>query len=150
MLTAFDAWVASSGLWGLLLSSFLSATLLPGNSEVLLVMLLQLAQWPVWQLIVVASVGNTLGSVVSLLMGRGVAEIAPQRGLTTATRWVKKYGVWSLLFSWLPLIGDVLCLLAGWFRLSFWPATLFILWGKTLRYLVVALIFQGVNHIFTL
>ncbi|MGL5008067.1 MAG: YqaA family protein [Plesiomonas sp.] len=150
MLAAFDAWGASSGLWGLLLSSFLSATLLPGNSEVLLVMLLQQEQWPVWQLIVVASVGNTLGSVVSLLMGRGVAEIAPQRGLTTATRWVKKYGVWSLLFSWLPLIGDILCLLAGWFRLSFWPATLFILWGKTLRYLVVALIFQGVNQIFTL
>ena len=100
------------GLWGLLASSFLSATILPGNSEVVLVWMLRQAQWPQWQLLAAAVVGNTLGSLCSVWMGRGLAILKPQRGLDTATRWIERYGVWSLWFSWLPLIGDILCLLA--------------------------------------
>lgn len=140
------AW-ESYGLWGLLASSFLSATILPGNSEVVLVWMLRQAQWPQWQLLAAAVVGNTLGSLCSVWMGRGLAILKPQRGLDTATRWIERYGVWSLWFSWLPLIGDILCLLAGWFRLPWASSILFILLGKTLRYLVIILIFNGASGI---
>ena len=126
------------GLWGLLASSFLSATILPGNSEVVLVWMLRQAQWPQWQLLAAAVVGNTLGSLCSVWMGRGLAILKPQRGLDTATRWIERYGV---------LIGDILCLLAGWFRLPWASSTLFILLGKTLRYLVIILIFNGASGI---
>lgn len=129
-----EFWAVVSLFW----SSFLSATLLPGGSEVVLVSLLVGSFAPPWMLLVIASVGNTLGGITNVVIGRLLPGIKPQRGVNTARRWLLRYGTPALLFSWVPVIGDVLCVLAGWFRMPWTSAILFILIGKVLRYLLVA------------
>ncbi|MBR9726543.1 YqaA family protein [Shewanella intestini] len=128
----FDVWLMFSG-------AFLAATLLPGGSEVLLVGLL--AQQPhTWlALLIAASVGNTLGALTSYYLGYvGRFAKTPQdfqsKRYRHALNWMEKHGRWCLLLSWLPLMGDVLCLLAGWLKLPIISSTLLILVGKTLRY----------------
>ena len=120
----------------LFISSFLSATLLPGSSEVLLVSLLLAGDTPALGLIFVAAVGNTLGGLTNVVIGR---LLPPKQGRwhDTAMAWLRRFGPAALLFSWLPLIGDLLCVLAGWLRFSWLPVVLFLAIGKTLRYVVV-------------
>lgn len=135
--------IFSSELWAmlsLLVSSFVSATLLPGSSEILLVALLVTGNFSVPLLIAIASIGNTLGGLTNVVIGRLASELKPQRGMQTVQRWIQRYGVWTLLFSWLPVVGDVLCLLAGWQRLAWRPVIAMILIGKTLRYIVIAVV----------
>jgi membrane protein YqaA with SNARE-associated domain len=60
-----------------------------------------------------------------------------------ALQWLKKYGYWSLFFSWLPVIGDPLCLAAGWLRMHHWLSFIIIMIGKAVRYIVLALVVQG-------
>lgn len=123
--------------------AFLAATLLPGGSEVLLIALLN--QHPaMWiALVVSASVGNTLGAMTSFYLGRlGRMAKTPQqlsqgkhaKGLAL----IERYGVWSLLLAWAPVIGDILCVLAGWLKLPPLASLLMIFIGKTLRYLLIA------------
>jgi membrane protein YqaA with SNARE-associated domain len=123
-----------TGLWGLFASAFISATVLPGSSEVVLVALL--AKYPAlfWQAIIVGTIGNTLGGMTSYWLGR----LIPDRAETRAIKWLKHYGVWALLLSWVPLIGDALCVAAGWLRLSVWQSALLLAVGKGARYLVLA------------
>ncbi|WP_432459715.1 MULTISPECIES: YqaA family protein [unclassified Agarivorans] len=126
----------------LFFSAFSSATLLPGSSE--LVFSTLLLQYPQrWlSLLVVASVGNTLGSLFSFAMGWGLMASLKQRlvGPPNLARqakvkfWLNKYGPWSLLLSWVPLVGDLLCLLAGAAKLSVWQCAIAMLIGKTARY----------------
>ncbi|MCG9966183.1 MAG: YqaA family protein [Shewanella sp.] len=123
--------------------AFLAATLLPGGSEVLLVGLLNKVPqaWP--SLVAVASIGNTLGAMTSFYLGRlgrfaKSPEALSEGKYTKALTLIERYGVWSLLLSWAPIIGDVLCLLAGWLKLPMRPALIVIFIGKTVRYLVVA------------
>ena len=127
-------------LWSLFSSSFLSATLLPANSEVVLVGLLASSKIEPILLIMVATIGNTLGGLTNVIIGRLTSRIKLQKGLHIALPWLKRYGSFALLLSWLPIIGDVLCLLAGWLKLPWWSATLFIFVGKCLRYLVLTII----------
>lgn len=129
----------SGGPIGLFIGSFLAATLLPGGSEAML--LWELNQTPeqtglLWS---VATLGNTLGGLSSWFIGWLLARRFPDRGLREAKqqqalRKVARYGAPVLLFSWLPLIGDPLCLAAGWSGVKPLPATLFIGLGKALRY----------------
>ncbi|WP_192459237.1 YqaA family protein [Musicola keenii] len=119
-------------------SSFLSATLLPGSSEIVLVSLLLVSKVNPLLLIAVATVGNTLGGATNLIVGRWLPEPARQKGTTTAQRWLHRYGTVALLFSWVPVVGDVLCVMAGWLRLSWRSAVIWIFIGKALRYLVLA------------
>ncbi len=123
-----------AGLWGLLVSGFLSATLLPGNSEVFLVALV--AKYPglVWQAIAVATVGNTLGGMTSYLVGR----LVPRRVDNRAMRWLQRHGEWALLLSWAPVVGDALCVAAGWLRLNAWVSLAMLAIGKCVRYAVLA------------
>ncbi|GGP80972.1 membrane protein [Shewanella ulleungensis] len=129
--------------------AFLAATLLPGGSEVLLVALLNdvPVMWP--ELLVVATLGNTLGAITSYGLGR-VGRLAknPQdlhsKSHQTALMWVERYGIWALLLSWLPIIGDVLCVLAGWLKWPLMASTLLIFIGKILRYSVIVFIFMSV------
>ncbi|MBP7663386.1 YqaA family protein [Shewanella oncorhynchi] len=123
--------------------AFLAATLLPGGSEVLLVALLNKTPEAWVALVVVASIGNTLGAMTSFYLGRlGRLAKSPEalatgkhaKGLTL----IERYGVWALLLSWAPVVGDILCLLAGWLRLPLIPSLVMILIGKTIRYLIVA------------
>ncbi len=102
-----------------------------------LIALLLGSQAQSWVLIVVASAGNTLGGLTNIVIGRLLPELKPQTGLDTARRWLQRYGCAALLLSWVPVIGDVLCVLAGWLRMPWMSTILCILIGKVLRYLVV-------------
>lgn len=127
------------GLWGLFLSAFISSTLLPGGSEALFVFLLTQAQHSPIQLLIAASLGNTLGGLSSWGIGWFIARRYSAEKLTKeshhrAVARIKRWGSPILLFSWLPFIGDPLCVAAGWLRISFLSALVFIAVGKTLRY----------------
>ena len=119
-------------------SSFLSATLLPGSSEVLLVALLIAKKTSVYGLLLAASLGNTLGGLTNIFLGRLLPLKRQGRWHDTAITWLHRLGPAALLFSWLPVIGDLLCVLAGWLRFAWLPAMLFLAVGKTLRYIVIA------------
>lgn len=136
-------------LWMMFSGAFLAATLLPGGSEVLLVALLDDAPTMWLQLLMIATLGNTLGAMTSYGLGwTGRLANPPQemtsRSAQIALAWMKRYGVWTLLLSWLPLIGDVLCLLAGWLKLPVFMSVFLIFIGKILRYSVVVFIFMSV------
>ncbi len=136
-----------AGAW-LLASAFVSASLLPGGSELVLagLVLSQPQAWLLW--VALATLGNVLGSLTSWglgrwLSGRKPAESFSGRGQQRALDWLHRYGVWSLLLAWLPVVGDGLCLLAGWLRWSLLSCTLLIALGKLGRYLLVAALATG-------
>ncbi|MEB7540810.1 DedA family protein [Pantoea anthophila] len=120
-------------------SSFLSATLLPGSSEALLIALLIAKKTSVYGLLLAASLGNTLGGLTNILIGRLLPLKGQGRWHDTAMTWLHRLGPAALLFSWLPVIGDLLCVLAGWLRFAWLPVMLFLAVGKTLRYIVIAI-----------
>ncbi|WP_312057288.1 YqaA family protein [Pantoea brenneri] len=119
-------------------SSFLSATLLPGSSEALLIALLIAKKTSVYGLLLAASLGNTLGGLTNIFLGRLLPLKRQGRWHDTAITWLHRLGPAALLLSWLPVIGDLLCVLAGWLRFAWLPAMLFLAVGKTLRYIVIA------------
>jgi membrane protein YqaA with SNARE-associated domain len=129
-----DDGVATLGLWGLFASSFLSATLLPGNSEIVFVALLHQAPGLESAALAVATAGNTLGGLSSYLVGR----LFPKPREDPATAWLARYGPVALLLSWVPVIGDGLCVASGWLRQSVVLAAIFIGIGKFARYWVLA------------
>jgi membrane protein YqaA with SNARE-associated domain len=120
-------------------SSFLSATLLPGNSEVVLVAMLLSGVSQPWLLVVIATMGNSLGGLTNVILGRFFPLRKTSRWQEKAAGWLKRYGAATLLLSWMPVIGDLLCLLAGWMRISWGPVLFFLCLGKALRYVLVAL-----------
>jgi membrane protein YqaA with SNARE-associated domain len=124
----------TTSLWALFTSSFLAATLLPGGSEAVLYGVLRLHPDRVWAALAVATAGNTLGSMSSYLVGRIIPQSGPLTGLET----LRKYGSPALLFAWVPIAGDPLCVAAGWLRVNPWYSLLFIALGKLARYLVIA------------
>jgi len=141
----------SGSLAGLFAVSFLAATLLPAQSELGLSALIYLGNHPVALLIAVASLGNTLGSVVNWALGRGAVHYARARWfpvkpekLERASAWYRRYGKWSLLLSWAPVIGDPLTLAAGLLKEPFWPFLILVATAKTGRYVVVGLIASGI------
>ena len=123
-----------ASLWTLFASSFLAATLLPGGSEAVLFGVLKLHPGQLWVAVGVATLGNTLGGMSSYLIGRVIPQKKDLPGLPA----VQKYGSPVLLLSWVPIIGDPLCVAAGWLRLNPWLSALFISIGKFARYLVIA------------
>ncbi len=145
--SAFQAialWFSDSALWVLSLTGFLSATILPGGSEAGLVATLSLNQYSVFAVILVATLGNTLGGLTNYWLGWWLPNRTHNENKGhRAKQWLGKYGYWSLLFSWLPIIGDPLCLAAGWLRMRFWPCLWLILVGKAFRYSLLAAIYFG-------
>lgn len=124
----------AAGLAGLFASSFLSATLLPGNSEIVFVALLHHAPELEGRALAVATLGNTLGGMTSYLVGR----LFPRPQQSRALAWLTRYGPAALLLSWVPVIGDALCVASGWLRQNAIAATLFIAAGKFARYWALA------------
>lgn len=125
------------GLLALFASSFLSATILPGNSEIVLGALVVASPSIHWAAIGVATLGNTLGGMTSWGLGR----LLPDRSGRLAPRALalaRRYGVAALLLSWVPVIGDALCVASGWLRHDWRAAALAIAAGKFARYVVVA------------
>ena len=127
------------GLSTLFLVSFVSATLLPLGSEPALFGLLKLNPELFWSAIAVATAGNTLGGMLDWWLGYGAHEVADKyaksRSHVAALDFLERLGPKACLLSWLPIVGDPLCAVAGWLRLPFWPCTLYMLVGKFLRYL---------------
>lgn len=106
-------------------SSFLSSTLLPGNSEVVLVAMLLSGVSQPWLLVLIATMGNSLGGLTNVILGRFFPLREKSRWQEKAVGWLKRYGAATLLLSWMPVIGDLLCLLAGWMRISTGTGALF-------------------------
>ncbi|MBG0540412.1 DedA family protein [Enterobacter hormaechei] len=127
-------------------SSFLSSTLLPGNSEVVLVAMLLSGVSQPWLLVLIATMGNSLGGLTNVILGRFFPLREKSRWQEKAVGWLKRYGAATLLLSWMPVIGDLLCLLAGWMRISWGPVLFFLCLGKALRYVLLAwLTLQGMT-----
>lgn len=130
---------------GLFLAAFGAATLLPLQSEAVLVGLLLAKAQPVAALLAVATAGNVLGALLNWWLGRGLERFRGRRWfplgeapLARARGWYRRYGRWSLLLSWLPVVGDPLTLAAGVMRESFWVVLPCVTLAKGLRYLVLA------------
>jgi membrane protein YqaA with SNARE-associated domain len=130
----------------LFISAFAASTILPMSSEVVLSALALGGATEVWLLLVVATAGNTLGAVVNWALGRYAATWRARlpslddAKFERACRWFNRWGIWSLLLSWLPIVGDPLTLVAGALRTGFVPFVLLVLVGKAARYLLVVFI----------
>jgi membrane protein YqaA with SNARE-associated domain len=144
-MVAMDELVENYGLWGLFVSAFLSSTLLPGGSEAMLAALALHEHHDKVAILLAASAGNTLGGASSWLIGFLLAKKWPATKLKKkehqrAVIWLHQYGSPILLVSWLPVVGDPLCVAAGWLRMNFWLSLLMIAAGKTIRYAIILLI----------
>ncbi|MFC3551665.1 YqaA family protein [Lysobacter cavernae] len=131
---------------GLFVTAFIAATLLPAQSETLMVGLLVAGYVP-WLLVVVASVGNVLGSTVNWFLGRELTRFSERRwfpvkpaALARAQAWYGRYGKWTLLLSWMPIIGDPLTLAAGVMREPLRVFLVLVTVVKTARYVVLAVV----------
>jgi len=134
------------GFWGLFISAFISSTIAPGGSEAVLGYMVSEQLYNVEMLVLVATIGNTLGAFTTWLLGVFAAKKYPVEGLLSDKKqkslgFVKKWGVWSLLFSWLPVVGDGLCFAGGWLKLPIVISAIAILIGKAIRYGFVAYVF---------
>lgn len=134
-----------TGYTGLFLTALGAATLLPMQSEAVLVGLLLNDRHMVWTLVAVAAFGNTLGSTINWLLGLYVERLqhkrwfpASEKGLARARRTYHRYGRWSLLLSWVPIVGDPLTVIAGIMREPLWSFLPIVALAKTLRYAVLA------------
>ncbi|WP_027620896.1 YqaA family protein [Pseudomonas sp. Pse1] len=133
------------GYFGLFVAAFGAATLLPLQSEAVLVGLLLNGQYGMWLLLAVATVGNVLGSLVNWWLGRRIERfkdrrwfpVSPAR-LEQAGQHYRRYGHWSLLLSWLPIVGDPLTLVAGVMREPLARFLLIVTLAKGARYAVLA------------
>lgn len=132
-------------LLGLFGSAFLSATILPGTSEAVMIGILALGKANVYEVLLVATIGNMLGSLVNWGIGYFFASYRdhPKFPLTREkfdrySVWFNKYGVWALLLSWIPLIGDALTIIAGMMRTNLILVAAIVFVAKGLRYVVVA------------
>ena len=128
------AFTAEAGLAGLFLTSFLSATLLPGGSEAVLATLLLAHPGQAFPALVTATAGNTLGGMLTYYMGR----LLPQHLAPEKSALARRHGAPILLLAWAPIIGDALCAAAGWLRLPPLACAVWMAAGKAARYVLVA------------
>ena len=133
-------------------ASFLSATVFPVQSELILMGLVASGGFPWWALLIVATAGNTLGAIVYWLLGRFFLRFLERRWFPVSRqtyekveRWFTRYGVWSLLFAWLPLVGDSLTIMAGALRVNLSLFVILVGLGKLGRYAVLVAATLGWN-----
>jgi membrane protein YqaA with SNARE-associated domain len=128
-----------TSLWTMFAVAFLAATVLPIGSEPLFIALVRLHPEQVPALLAVATLGNTLGGMTSYALGRFVAgRVAPEAADSRWAKGLRRFGAPMLLLAWAPIGGDLLCLLAGWMRISWWQAALWMAVGKLARYWALA------------
>jgi membrane protein YqaA with SNARE-associated domain len=146
-----EAWIESLmvllalpkfGLSTVFIVAFVSATLLPLGSEPAVFGLIKLNPDMFWPAVLVATAGNTLGGAVTWWMGYGaerayetVKHHKPPNA--RALRWLERWGAKGCLLSWLPIVGDPLCAVAGWLKLPFWPCVFYMGIGKFARYVTM-------------
>ncbi len=146
-----DAWFESLlvalalpkfGLSTVFVVALVSATLLPMGSEPAVFGLVKLNPDLFWPAILVATAGNTIGGAISWWMGWGAERAYEQwahhkPAKARALAWLERFGARACLLSWLPVVGDPLCAVAGWLRLPFWPCVAYMAVGKFARYVVM-------------
>ncbi|WP_088284961.1 YqaA family protein [Ideonella sp. A 288] len=145
-----DAWFESLltalalpkfGLSTVFVVSLVSATLVPLGSEPAVFGLVKLNPSMFWPAVLVATLGNTLGGGISWWMGYGAERayerVTHRRAEAHALRWLERFGPKACLLSWLPLVGDPLCALAGWLKMPFWPSLFYMAIGKFARYVTM-------------
>ena len=128
----------------LFIISFLAATILPFSSELTLAGLVATSNYDNLSLLIVASLGNVLGSVVNWILGFYSRKLTTKKWfpfkdeqIEKSSKWFNKFGRWSLLFAWVPIIGDPLTLAAGLLRVKFIEFLILVTIGKVSRYLVI-------------
>lgn len=129
---------------GLFLAALLAATIVPAQSETALAALHLSGRFPAVELVAVATAGNVLGSILNWLLGRYVVHFrdrpwfpAKPATIERATRWYGRWGVWSLLLAWVPVIGDPLTVVAGILRTNLWLFLVLVTIGKLGRYVAI-------------
>ncbi|WP_275692701.1 YqaA family protein [Rheinheimera hassiensis] len=129
--------------FSLFCSGLLAATLFPASSEIVLLALLQQGYNPLW-LFIAATAGNTLGSCVNWYLGLKLLNFQHKRwfavsaaALSRAQQQFQRFGSWSLLFAWLPVVGDPLTFVAGVLKVRFKVFLLLVLVGKAARYAIL-------------
>ena len=148
-----EAWIESLltalalpkfGLSTVFIVSLISATLLPLGSEPAVFGLIKLNPELFWPAILVATAGNTVGGAITWWMGWGAEkayeQLAHKRADGRALRWLERFGPKACLLSWLPIVGDPLCFVAGWLKMPFWPCLLYMAIGKFARYLTMTVL----------
>lgn len=149
-----ELWLLENGYPALFLLSFLASTLVPLGSEWLLAVLL-LNGFNPSIVVPVATIGNSCGALTTYAIGlwggpflvQRLLRISPDRQ-QRAERYFARYGSWALLFSWVPILGDPLCLAGGVLRTGFWRFLVLVSVGKYLRYLIVAkLVMEGTKAV---
>ena len=123
-----------ASLWSLLAGSFLAATLIPLSSEVMLFTVIRLHPDLAWPAVAVATLGNTAGGMLSYAMGRWIPHNKPIQYEAL----LQRHGATLLTMAWAPLIGDALCIAAGWLRIHWLPCLAYMTLGKFARYVVLA------------
>ena len=118
----------------LFVAAFISATVIPGGSEAVLLGAVAAQPDRTLEFVLIAMVGNTLGGMTGYLIGRFIPE---KKKEGRALAWLHKYGIWAVFFSWVPLFGVALPVPAGWLRLNPWLTALFVALGKGARYAVL-------------
>jgi membrane protein YqaA with SNARE-associated domain len=131
---------------GLFISAFISSTIAPGGSEAVLAYMVTTGHYQVGFVVIVATIGNTLGAMTTWGLGALAAKKFPVATLLSENKRkaldvVRKNGIWTLFFTWLPVVGDALCFAGGWLKLPLFQACLIILLGKLGRYAAIAWLF---------
>ncbi|AZO45659.1 DedA family protein [Mesorhizobium sp. M7D.F.Ca.US.005.01.1.1] len=128
----------------LFISAFFAATVLPVSSEAVLAGLIVSGRGDPWLLLAVATIGNTLGSVVNWILGRGIDTLRTRRWFPVsperyeqASRTFRRFGEWTLLFAWLPVVGDAFTIAAGAARVNLGVFVVLVAIGKAARYAVI-------------
>jgi membrane protein YqaA with SNARE-associated domain len=129
------------GLSGVFVIAFISATLLPLGSEPAVLGLVSINPSLFWPAVLVATLGNTLGGAVTWWMGYGAEKayekVTHKPHEVRVLKWLERFGAKACLLSWLPIVGDPLCAVAGWLKLPFWPCLFYMAIGKFGRYLTM-------------
>jgi membrane protein YqaA with SNARE-associated domain len=143
MIEAAVAWLLSTlalpavGLSTVFVISFISATLLPLASEPAVYAVIKSNHSLLWPAILAATAGNSLGGAVDYWLGFGAKKAVAEPRDSRWFGWLARFGPRMMLLSWLPLVGDPLCVLAGWLKLPFWPSLFYIAIGKFFRYVIL-------------
>lgn len=138
------------GLSSLFIIAFASATLLPMGSEPVLFGLVEQNRTLLWPAIAVATAGNTLGGALTWWMGNASHKLVERHHHSKhhlrALDWLERLGPKACLLTWLPILGDPLCAVAGWLKLPFWPCVIYMAIGKFLRYVLMTFVLLELWH----
>lgn len=138
--------VPEIGLSSVFIICFVSATLLPLGSEPAVFAVVTADASLFWEVMLVATIGNTLGGVLNYWIGLGARQTFAKERSSHWFNWLNRFGAKTMLLSWLPGIGDPICTLGGWLRLPFWSCVFYMAVGKFLRYLIITSILLHVTN----